>query len=97
MITKVLGFPKKEDTEFISDEKALDYIKCLPKKNKTDFNKKFKAATKVAIDFLIKTLKFSPDLRLSIDQAIKHPVFDEIRDIEAENFEETVINYDFED
>lgn len=39
VITKVLGYPTKEDIDFISDEKALDYIKCLPKKNKTDFNK----------------------------------------------------------
>ena len=34
---------------------------------------------------------------MSIEEAIKHPVFDEIRDQEAENFEEKNLNYDFED
>ena len=42
-------------------------------------------------------MRFSPDKRLSIDEAIQHPVFDEIRDQEAEVFKEKDLNYDFED
>lgn len=52
VITKVLGFPKEEDLDFISDQKALDYIKCLPKKKGTDFSKKFPHVNKQIIDFM---------------------------------------------
>ena len=97
VITKVLGYPQKSDLAFISDQKAMDYIKCLPQKKGISFQEKFPKASKEAIDFLKKTLKFSPDLRLSIDEALQHPLFDKVRNKENEVFEDKDINLELED
>lgn len=66
VITKILGYPKEEDLEFISDTRALEYIKCLPRKKGTNFKEKFKAVDSTVIDFLEKCLIFNPHKRITV-------------------------------
>ena len=42
LIFGVLGTPSKEDMKFITNDKALEYIKSLKKKPKIEFNKIYK-------------------------------------------------------
>ena len=67
VIFSVIGTPTDEDLEFITDEKAIDYIKSFPKMNPVDFNILLPAATDDAIDFLKKTLQFDPAKRMTMD------------------------------
>lgn len=96
VITKVLGFPTKDDLEFITDKKALDYINCLPKKKGTNFSEQFSKCDKNVLDFLQKCLQFSPDKRISIQAALDHPVFKGIRNKKIEEIEAPKFNIDFE-
>ncbi len=97
VIVKTMGFPSKDDLTFITDKKALEYVNALPKKKGIDLNKKFHKAGKEAIDFLKRTLVFNPKNRISIQEALAHPLFKEIRDKNLENEMTKKLNFAFED
>ena len=54
---------------------ALNYLKKLPRKPKVNWSEKIPHAKPLAIDLLEKMLCFSPDNRISVEDAIKHPYF----------------------
>ena len=97
IIFLILGTPGDEDLQFLSDDKALEYLRSFPQKQKTDFKTMFPVAPPEAIDFMEKTLKFNPDQRISIDECLKHPLFAEVRQQEKEKSLGNKITFDFED
>lgn len=97
MIFEVLGTPTDKDLSFVTDDKALEYLKSFPNRTRKDFNAMFTAAGGDAIDFLHKTLQFNPDRRISIDECLEHPLFAEVRQPEVENFNIDELTFDFED
>jgi len=56
----------------------------------------YKGCEDEAIDFLDKILQFNPYFRLSIQEALNHPLFEPIRKAEAELSAEATITFDFE-
>lgn len=77
MIFEILGTP--DDISFITDERARNYIKSFGKVDKKPFYKMFTFIPPVVEDFLEKSLLFNPNKRLTIVEAIKHPLFDDVR------------------
>jgi len=73
LIFQTLGTPSDADMKFISNEKALEYIKSLKKQPKVPFGKIFPNANPLAIDLMEKMLVFNPQKRISVDEALKHP------------------------
>lgn len=82
--------------EFVTDEKALEYLKSFTFKKRVDFRDLFPAATPECIDFLNKTLVFNPKHRITIDEALAHPLFDKVRDKNKEYTAKDPIILDFE-
>jgi mitogen-activated protein kinase 1/3 len=80
MIFSVLGTPKEDDYEFVTDAKALEYLKSFPTKKATEFTEIYPAATPEAVDLLKKTLQVNPKKRITIDECITHPFLTKIRD-----------------
>jgi mitogen-activated protein kinase 1/3 len=80
IIFSVLGTPKEEDFEFVTDSKAIDYLRSFPFKKCVEFTELYPAATPEAIDLLKKTLQFNPRKRITIDEAINHPFCSKVRD-----------------
>ena len=75
-IIEVLGYPEEEDLDFINNEHTLNYVRKLPKpKSPIKWEEKIPNANPHAIDLLLKMLRFSPDKRISIEDAINHPFF----------------------
>jgi serine/threonine protein kinase len=75
-IIEVMGYPALEDDlAFISDQHSLSYLKRLQKRAPIRWEDKIPHATPLAIDLLQKMLSFSPDKRISVADAIKHPYF----------------------
>ena len=74
-IIEVLGYPSEEDLTFISNELMLNYLKRIPKKQPIRWEDKIPHANPLALDLLSKMLTFSPERRISVDEAIKHPYF----------------------
>ncbi|MDR3547332.1 MAG: protein kinase [Candidatus Pacebacteria bacterium] len=93
MILSVKGTPGKDDVSFVEDKTAQEYIKgfasvfgVYPKVNLKDA---FKAADPLAIDLLERLLTFNPYYRITVQEALKHRYFEDIRNkaIETEFME----------
>lgn len=97
VIFSVLGTPTEEDLSFVSDDKALEYLRSFPTKSRTDFKTMFPCASPEAIDFLEKTLRFNPAQRIGIDECLKHPLLNEVRQQEKEKTVSEQITFAFED
>jgi len=74
-IIEVIGYPSEEDLSFINNEHTLSYLKRLPKKCHIKWEEKIPHATPLALDLLQKMLSFSPERRISVSEAIRHPYF----------------------
>lgn len=56
VIFSVLGSAGENDTDFVTDAKAIEYLKSFPKKKRADFSEIFPGAPPEAVDFLEKAL-----------------------------------------
>ena len=79
-IFSLLGTPNKEDMSFVTDKKALDYITSFDHLPRVDLKDKFAGIPDEGIDFLDRLLQFNPYFRMTLDQAIDHPFFADIRE-----------------
>jgi mitogen-activated protein kinase 1/3 len=80
IIFSVLGTPSPDDISFVTDAKALDYLKSFPPKKCVEFNELFPAATPEALDLLKKMLIFNPHKRITIDECLNHSFLTKVRD-----------------
>jgi len=81
LIFGCLGTPSDEDLEWMTNEKACEYIRSLPKKDRISLRKVFPASkcTDEALDLLEKMLVFNPEKRITVDEALEHPFFKTVR------------------
>jgi len=96
LIFSVLGTPSKSDMKFITNEKALEYIKSLKKQPKIPFNKIYKDANPLALDLLDKMLIFNPHERITVDEALAHPYFKSLHNLKSENECRDPFDFEFE-
>jgi len=52
IIFDIIGSPSEEDISFVTDQKALDYLKSFPFRNRADLSQKFPGLKEGAIDFM---------------------------------------------
>jgi len=83
-IVAVLGTPSSIDMTYINNDKALDYMKSLPKRSKLPLKNLYPDASPVALDLLEKLLVFNPDKRYTAEECLGHPYFEEYHSAEAE-------------
>lgn len=77
MIFGIIGTPTNID--FISDERARQYIKSFGHKERKPFKEIFKTISPETEDFLLRSLEFNPSKRMTILEALEHPLFADIR------------------
>lgn len=97
LIFNDIGTPTNDDLEFISNEKANQYIRRLKPKPKVPWNVKFPNANPEALDLLERMLQFSPGKRISVDEALEHPYLDELHIPETETECQETFDFTFED
>jgi len=97
LIFSSIGTPSSDDVEFISNEKAYQYIKRLKKKPKIPWSQKFPQASPAALDLLERMLQFSPNNRITVDDALKHPYLDDLHLPDSEVECEDMFDFSFED
>jgi len=96
VIFSVLGTPTEDEMDFVTDAKAIDYLKSFKQKKRVDFKELFPAATPECVDFLNQTLVFNPRRRITIDAALNHPLFTAVRDVKKEVFAKGSVVLPFE-
>ena len=80
VIFDVIGTPSEEEASFVTDAKAIEYLKTFTTRTRVDFRDLYPAATKDAIDLLNRMLVFNPYFRITVNDAIANPFFESVRD-----------------
>lgn len=81
IIFDILGSPKPEDLQCVTNEYALQYIQSLPHRDPIPLKAVIgrEDVNADALDLLDKMLQFDPAKRISIDDALNHPWFEPYR------------------
>lgn len=85
MIFSIIGTP--DDIDFISDERAKHYIKSFGYRERKPFKEIFKTISAEAEDFLRRSLEFNPNKRMTITEAINHPLFSDVKEYYNKNMD----------
>ncbi|EQC29662.1 CMGC/MAPK protein kinase [Saprolegnia diclina VS20] len=96
MIVRVLGSPTLDEMRFVTHEaakKAVTQHGYYPKRSLLEF---FPDANPLAIDLLGRMLKFSPDERITVTQALEHPYLAQLHNPADEPVCHAPFNFDFE-
>ena len=88
IIFHTLGTPLTDELLFVSDPNALKYIKTFPPKKRQNFKDLYPKTSEEGLTLLDKILKFNPNQRMDIEEILKSPYFDEVRDLKLEKIVE---------
>jgi mitogen-activated protein kinase 1/3 len=95
-IIAVSGTPSQADMAYITNDKALEYMKSLPKRTKLPLKNLYPEANPVALDMLEKMLVFNPDKRYTAEECLGHPYFEEYHTPEAEPLCDEVFDWSWD-
>jgi mitogen-activated protein kinase 1/3 len=79
VIMDVLGTPTESEIARVRTPQAQEYLRSLKPKRPEDMSKRFPAATPEALDLLYRFLRFLPEDRITIDEALAHPFLAPVR------------------
>ncbi len=96
VIFDVIGTPSEEDMSFVTDTKALEYLRTFTSRKRIDFKTRYPAAGDDALDLLNKMLVFNPFFRITVDDCLNHPFLAAVRDRSLETVAPGVVKLDFE-
>ncbi len=96
VIFDVIGTPSEEEMLFVTDSKAVEYLKTFAGRKRVNFKSKYPAAGDDAIDLINKMLVFNPFYRITIDECLAHPYLAAVRDKEVEKVAGAPVGLQFE-
>jgi mitogen-activated protein kinase 1/3 len=97
IIFEILGTPEEHDISFVTDPKALTYLKSFQPISRVNLAEKYPGADTDSIDLLNKMLQINPYFRISVEEALSHPCFAKIRKPAKESIAENPVTIDFEE
>ncbi len=75
LIFDVIGTPRQQETAYIKNSQAMQFLRSLPKKLPVDLSTIYPHACNESIDFMTRCLYFAASNRLTIKEAAKHAFF----------------------
>jgi mitogen-activated protein kinase 1/3 len=96
VIFDVLGTPGDDDISYVTDAKALGYLRSFTNIPRLDMAQKYPGASGDGCDLLNRMLQFNPYFRISVDEALAHPFFTRVRKPHKERESDLQIVLDFE-
>ena len=95
-ILERLGTPNEEDKSFLENGPLKTYLESYPDFKKIEWAEDYPKASPEALDLLDKILVFNPLFRITVDEALNHPFFKDIRNPENERKSPEVVTMDFD-
>lgn len=89
VIFEVIGTPNDDDMAYVTDAKAIGYLKSFQNIDRLDMGQKYPGANAEALDLLNRMLQFNPYFRVSVDEALEHPFFNRVRKPHKERLSDT--------
>lgn len=80
LILEVIGKPSIPDIKAIDSENAISIINSINIRYNKVFEQHFNDKDPEVLDFLRKCLEFNPHKRMTVDEALAHPLVQEFRD-----------------
>lgn len=96
LIIGLLGSPEGEELMKIPNAKCRRFIKTLPKTPGVPFQEAFAGMSSEAQDLLTQMLRWDPESRITIEQAIQHPYLEKLHCPDDEPTREPLVTSDFE-
>ncbi|CAA7019081.1 unnamed protein product [Microthlaspi erraticum] len=95
LVMELIGSPSEEDLASFgeNDKRCLRELPSFPRQS---FSEKFPNVHPLPIDLMEKILKFDPQQRISVEEALAHPYLETMRDINDEPECTTPFNADLE-
>ncbi|ONM25110.1 Mitogen-activated protein kinase 16 [Zea mays] len=91
-----MGTPSPEAISRIRNEKARRYLSNMRRKKPIPFTQKFPNADPLALGLLERMLAFEPKDRPSAEEALAHPYFKNIANVDREPSAQAVTKLEFE-
>merc|ERR1712013_321518 len=95
IIFEVMGTPSKAEIAALDDKQARAYLEDLPKKRMQDLAQMFPGTNAQGIALLTRLLRFDVGKRMTVREALEHPYFARVRDVDLEAAHPR-IKFDFE-
>ena len=95
LIFRALGSPSMEDYQAIKSDRAKAYIGGLPQQGATPWKSTIPEATDHSLDLLTCLLTFTPDRRMTVEEALEHPYIMKWHDPDDEPTSEPVPSEEF--
>ena len=96
VIFDVLGTPTDEDISYVTDAKAIGYLKSFTPNERMNMQVKYPGASQEGVDLLNRMLQFNPYFRISVDEALAHPFFNRVRKPHKERESDVQVVLEFE-
>ena len=96
IISEKLGKLPDNDLDFVTSEKAKRFMKKLPNKTPVHLSLQFPGAPLDALDALRKMLEIHPHKRITVDEALKHPFFEQLHNPADEPVSSRSFDFSFE-
>jgi len=96
VIFDILGTPSDVEVERLEGEESRQYIRCFARREGVGVRARLPLATTSAVDLLEGMLRFSPEDRHSVEEALAHEVLAEVRKPSSEAAAPAYITLEFE-
>jgi len=96
LILNILGSPTSDDLSEIRNERARSYLNDLPRRNFKDFKEIAPNAEDSSLKLLESLLKFSPNKRISVEDALGHKYLEQYYDPDDEPVADRPFNFEVE-
>ena len=97
VVFDLIGTPQSDEILKFRDKNVQIYLNNMTKCNKKDLSKLFPSTKKTGIKLLQDMITFDVDKRITVQQALKSPYFDDVRDENAESRHTKIEKFEFED
>lgn len=96
LICKRLGRPPEEDLDFVTSDKAKEFIRRLPDTTPITSREAFPYTDERSAHLLDQMLVFHPAKRITVEEALRHPFLESLHSGEEEPAANKLFSFEFE-